>query len=232
MEPRTNVLAALRALHDVSKNPDDLPKVFTVIENLPGNSPRQMLARMKKEGKKLLEERPNLALRLSDRAALRALPAGTLGRAYADFADAAGITPEGIVQAAEEGGRGESLSEEHRYIADRMRDTHDLWHVVTGYGVDLVGEVSVLSFSYAQTRHPGILLICFLSLVRRLPGALSSMIKAYRRGARAAWLPAVAWEELLDQPLEEVRVKLGIDTLPSYTPVTTTELREGGFLPA
>ena len=45
------------------------------------------------------------------------------------------------------------------YISDRMRDTHDLWHAVTGYKGDLIGEASLLGFSLAQTHNPGIAMI-------------------------------------------------------------------------
>ena len=66
-------LVALRALMVLANDPDDLPKVFTVIESLPGRSPlRSMrLMRASVEGRRLLKEKPNLRARLSDRDALR-----------------------------------------------------------------------------------------------------------------------------------------------------------------
>jgi len=50
-------------------------------------------------------------------------------------------------------------------LRNRMRDTHDLWHVVTGYKGDLVGEASLLAFLFAQTRNPGVGFIVAVALL-------------------------------------------------------------------
>lgn len=227
---RNRPLAALRALSELAKNPDDLPKVFTIIDSLPGLSEGRLLRRMEADanGRRLLETRPNLAARLADRTSLSALPAGTLGRAYAEFAERAGITPQGIVEASVAGGRNDVHDENLRFVSERMRDAHDVWHVVTGYGVDVAGEVSLLAFTYAQSPQPGIGLICLLAYAHFVPGVNEMLRKAYRRGKEAAWLPSVVWEDLLERPLDEVREMLGVGTPPTYTPITTAALREAG----
>jgi ubiquinone biosynthesis protein COQ4 len=231
---RNHPVVAFRALLALAKDPDDLPTVFKVIENLPGRAPYRLIARMKASpnGARLLATRPDLAARLADRAALHALPAGTLGRAYAEFCDRAGITPQGIIDASMVGmSAAPRYSEDIEFTQERMRDTHDLWHVVTGYGTDVVGELALLAFTVAQTRHPGIALICALALVYAVPGVSRVLREGYRRGARAAWFPDVAWEELLDRPLDEVRARLGIGALPVYTPMTSDALRAAGIIP-
>ncbi|MBS2013483.1 MAG: hypothetical protein JST00_11375 [Deltaproteobacteria bacterium] len=232
---RTRPLVALRALVTLARNPDDLPKVFTVIEALPGRSPMRMTARLRAtpSGRRLLAARPDLKARLADREALRALPEGSLGRAYLAFVERTGISAEGIVSASEAGTTGVTdLPADIAYYGDRMRDTHDLWHVVTGYGADLFGETALLAFSFAQTRHPGVALITSLAIWKGLPGVRSAILGGYRRGLRAEWLPGVEWEELLARPLGEVRAALRIDVAPAYTPVTSDELRETGKLSA
>jgi ubiquinone biosynthesis protein COQ4 len=224
--PRFRPLVALRALRALANDPDDLPKVFTVIESMPGRAPERMLARMRAsaDGRRLLQAKPDLGARLADRDALRALPPGTLGRAYLELALRAGISPQGIVDASVEGTLDASgYPADLRFTGDRMRDTHDLWHVVTGYGTDLVGEASLLSFTHAQTWHPGVAFVAALAIVHSLPGARPVMIEAHRRGRQAAWLPAVPWEELLDRPLEDVRKMLRIGPPPSYVPVSSEE---------
>lgn len=226
--PRTRPLVALRALGALSKDPDDLPQVFTIIDNLSGRAPERMLKRMRStaEGRRLLAEKPDLAARLADRAALRALPEGTLGRAYLALVERAGITPQGIVDASVAGGTGdEGLSDEHRFLRDRMRDTHDLWHAVTDYGTDLVGESALLSFSFAQTKNPGVGLVVLLAITKGDSTLWRILRDAYRAGARAEWLPAVAWEALLDRPLEEVRARLRIGRRADYEAVTSAEMR-------
>jgi ubiquinone biosynthesis protein COQ4 len=182
-------------------------------------------------GQRLLAERLPLAAVLSDRAALAALPDGSLGRAYLAFVEQQGISPEGIVAASEIGGaRPKDLDPDMVYVGDRMRDAHDLWHVVTGYGTDLVGEAALLAFSYAQTKNPGVLLVVLLGALRFAKEQRDVMWDGYKRGARVAWLPAVEWETLLSRPLEQVRRQLEIDSLPAYTPVTSESLRQSGEL--
>jgi ubiquinone biosynthesis protein COQ4 len=107
-----------------------------------------------------------------------------------------------------------------------MRDQHDLWHVVTGYGRDLLGEAAVLAFTYAQTRNRGIGAIVAMAWWKA--GAAGPWVRpflrdAYRRGKQAAWLPAQDWEALLARPLQEVRGELRLGEPPSYP-----ELRSAG----
>jgi ubiquinone biosynthesis protein COQ4 len=230
---RTRPIVALRALAALATDPDDLPQVFTIIESLPGRSPYWMLDRFRttEEGRHLLATKPDLGARLADRAALHALPQGTLGRAYAELMDREGITPQGIVDASIEGRKEEvSRTDDQRFLSDRMRDTHDLWHVVTGYGMDLLGEASLLAFIYTQTKSPGIAVVALLGLAKADRDERRMMFEGYRRGQRAAWLPSVAWEELLDQPLSEVRERLRVGSPPRYEPVTSASLRASGEL--
>jgi ubiquinone biosynthesis protein COQ4 len=225
---RNHPLRALRALRELARDPDDLPKVFEIVDNLPGRSPERVLARMRatESGRRLLLAKPDLPARLADRAALFALPAETLGHAYAAFAERAGITPQGIVDASLAGGVADpGEPPDLRFSGERLRDTHDLWHVVTGYGTDVAGEVALLAFSYAQTRHPGIAAICGFTYLHFVPQLNELMRDAYRRGQSAAWLPAVEWEQLLALPLDEVRARLRIGAPPVYAPIPTEALR-------
>jgi ubiquinone biosynthesis protein COQ4 len=232
-------LAALRALAVLSSNPDDLPQVFTVIESLSGGTEERIVRRMRmsEAGCHILAARPDLGARLADRAALHALPRGTLGRVYAEFSDREGITQEGIVEASMRGTVKRSADwadDDMRFMADRLRDMHDLWHVITGYGTDLSGEASLLWFTFAQTNNPGIALLGLLALVKSWAAGIwpvPTMLEGYQRGRRAGWLPALPWEDLLDRPLLEVRHELRIGPPPSYAPVTTRALRARGLLP-
>lgn len=227
MAPHNRPLVAVRALLDLAKDPDDLPKVFKIIESLPGRSLERIHRRMRTDttGRQLLAARPELGVRLSDRGALAELPAGTLGRTYFEVTERSQITAEGIVSASQVG-RERLLPEgELRFAGERMRDSHDLWHVVTGYGTDVVGELALLAFTYAQAPHPGIGLIVGFAYLQRESSINEQIREAYRRGKRAAWLPAVAWERLLDQPLDAVRAELDLDAPPRYTPIPSAALR-------
>ena len=39
---------------------------------------------------------------------------------------------------------------DERWMGERLRDIHDLFHVITGYGRDALGELCLLAFTNAQ----------------------------------------------------------------------------------
>jgi ubiquinone biosynthesis protein COQ4 len=225
---------ALRAMIALTKNPDDTSQVFAIIESLSGHAPARMLRGFRDDahGRRLLGERPSIVPTLADRVALRAMPAGSLGRAYLAFVESEGISADGLVEASEEGLTGvRAEGSDLEYIGDRMRDTHDLWHAVTGYKGDLIGEASLLGFTLSQTTNPGIALIVLTGILRiRQLDAIGMIAGGIRRGAKARWLPALDWESLLPLPLETVRSLLDIDAAPTYEPLRTSQLRAEGLL--
>jgi len=231
---RLEPLRALRALRELIKNPDDTSQVFTIIEAFSGGATARMLERFRstESGRRILESRTSILTTIRDRAYLESLPDGSLGRAYLAFLDREGISADGLVEASIAGEQGyASEVQEVEAMKNRMRDTHDLWHAVTGYHGDVFGEASLLAFSVAQTRNPGIALIVFGAIVRAHDLELTKMIvRGYREGKRCAFLPSLEWEELLPLPLEEVRARLSIEPVPAYEPVRSGWLRETGEL--
>jgi ubiquinone biosynthesis protein COQ4 len=218
---------AWKALQLLLTNPDDTQQVFVMIDALSGNSPRRLLARFVKDGTgaKLLAGRSNVLDKLQDRQFLRSLPAGSLGRAYLHFVESEGITADGLVDASRVRDGSEVLDADLEYLRQRMRDTHDIWHAVTGYKGDLIGEASLLAFSFAQTRNPAIGLIVAAALVRGAEyGVRRQVLRGLLRGVRARWLVAVDWEQALARPLEDVRRELRVGAPPAYVPVRTTDL--------
>jgi ubiquinone biosynthesis protein COQ4 len=215
---------AFTALATLLRDPDDLPQVFTVIESLSGPTHDHLLRRLRATatGAELLRTRPEIAPLLEDRAALARLPEGSLGRAYLAFMESEGISAAGIIAASREG-RTTTIegASELEYLQRRMRDTHDLWHAVTGYSGDILGEAALLGFILAQTGNPGVGLIYGAALVksREQRGAQRLIVEGFRRGRRAASFVEVAWETQLARPVNEVRLELGIDALPLYTPL-------------
>ena len=97
---------------------------------------------------------------------------------------------------------------------------HDLWHVVTGYGRDVLGELALLAFTYEQTRNPGVGYIV-RNVERRMRKGGNAEVSAFlreasERGRGAAFLPVADWEALLERPLEEVREELRVGPPPEY----------------
>lgn len=224
---------ALRAARILASDPDDLPQVFTIIESLSAHTLDRIATRMRASptGRRLLETRPDIVDTLADRAALSRLPAGSLGRAYLAFVERENISADGIRAAATRGMEHVSeLPAPLDFIHARMRDTHDLWHAATGYSGDVLGEVALLAFIFAQTRNPGIALILAVGLTKTTTfpngaAARRTILDGYRRGRKAAWLPEQDWESMLALPVEEVRRRLSLDAPAEYTEVRSAELK-------
>ncbi|MCX5737541.1 MAG: Coq4 family protein [Proteobacteria bacterium] len=177
-------------------------------------------------GKRLLDERPDLGVALSNSAALKTMPVGSLGRTFYEAMEIPGGVPGYLLAALiYKDGFFDSLemSEDTVYFLERSRWLHDLFHIVTGYGTDLPGE--------------GLLIYFMLGYEHRLPYWAAALApfgigprffirpscgqrrwRALLRDAHARGLAAnrvcppafVPWEEWLPRPVDEVRKELGI----------------------
>jgi ubiquinone biosynthesis protein COQ4 len=221
-DTRIRPLVALKALRALFRNGEDTRQVFLIVEALRGKSGKRAFDRFRKTevGQTVLRERRVLLDRLSDKAALAALPEGSLGRTYHDFMSVENLTADGLVEASMTG-KARAMSEEERIFGARSRDSHDLQHVVTGYGRDGLGEICLLAFGYAKNRNRGIGLIALAGMFRAARMVPDQPIKqavyeAYRHGKRAQWMQAQDWETLLPLPLEEVRRRIGIEPPARY----------------
>jgi len=213
---------AWRALRKLIDDPERTEQVFEIISALSGDAFERAWRRFRAhpDGQRLLRERPSLLATLSDRSALRALPLGSFGRTYAAFMDAAQLDPAGLVEADEVAAQNYAPPESGPVDADveffgaRLRDMHDLWHVLTGYGRDEAGEAANLAFTYAQVPNLGIGLIVLAGAVIG-PRDLTLywpryLHRAWRRGRATSLLSVAPYEELLSLPLAEVRERLAI----------------------
>jgi len=164
------------------------------------------------EGRALLRERPHLARAPLDE--LRTLPDGTLGREWVRFLDDHGLDPSLTLQPTPY-----TDDEDAAYLLHRIRQSHDLWHVLVGLGTRGHEEVLVHSFSLAQTGLPVSIAIVVLGalkhmvLERRWSCLRHDLLAAHRVGRRAAPLLAVYWERHLGEPLAAVRRRYGIEPL-------------------
>ncbi len=225
----THSPSRLRTVIDATRaalaNPDDTKQAFRIADALAFDNPRRMARRFRRSptGARLLAEREDLLACLCDRARLEAMPPGSVGRAYLAFLDGEGITAAGLVEASMEA-MGDRVVEDDdvRFVRMRMRDSHDLWHTVTGYRGDLLGEAALLAFTFAQTGNLGVgFLASVAAVVADVPGARRFIATGAARGLRARWMPATDWIALLPRPLAEVRRELGIRPLAPYEPVRT-----------
>ena len=163
-------------------------------------------------GQRLYAEHRTIDSRTIDLDALAALPEGTLGRAYAQFLRSRGLTPEVFDDPPEE-----LVDPREQYVVQRIRQTHDLWHVVTGCDTDPAGEIALQAFSFAQLRAPSTLILALAGTLRGLrekPSLPRDVVAAYRAGRHAERLATFPWEDHWATPLVEVRAMLGIPAEP------------------
>lgn len=218
--PKFRPLHALVSSVKLVLNKDDTRQVFEVVTALSRNSARRLFGRFVATpyGRRVVTENIELEAILGDFPRLRAMPEGSLGRAYVDFMDEAGFTPQGLIDAADEAGVG--LSEFRELAAFKRAFTHlevshDLWHVLTGYGRDPLGEICNLVFTRQQTGNPGLKLIVFMGLAaikleRWSMPVLKAAKEARRMGEAVDFLLKEDVEAMLREPLSDIRARLGI----------------------
>src|SRR5271169_2355903 len=232
---RLRPLVALRAMRNLLRDREDTHQVFLLIDALRGKTTLRQFARFRQTetGRAVLGERRRLLDRLSDRASLAALPAGTLGRAYYDFMASENLSAEGLVEASRITMRA-LPADDVTLFRERSREMHDLLHVVTGYGRDPLGEACLVAFSYAQTGLKGFAVIAAFAarrIARSRPGQpiRRAVLEGYRHGRSAGWLPGADWEALLAQPVEEIRAQFAVEPPVRYREILAVvrKLKDG-----
>ena len=222
-----------------TRNPDDTGAAIRMIGAFDGKSTEREFERFWKSssGQAILARKTRLLDVLNDHAALSALPEGSFGRAYLAWIQDEELSAQGLADISEterikSNFPTGSVDDPRKIFYDRLREMHDLLHVLTGYGRDLIGESGVLAFTYSQTRSTGIgslsasaYLLSFLpdptkALNRANAIELRRVIRdAHRRGRRARWLTDADFETLLQLPLEHVRQTHNIEPGIEYTPI-------------
>lgn len=228
---RLRPIKALKAFGKLVRNKEDTVQVFEIMRALSGRSASRGYQRMlgTVEGGRQAFMRDELALKLDDPAWLARFGPGTVGAAYRDFREARGFTAEGLADEARKAAPQIDAPHPVVWYSRRIRDVHDIWHVLTGYGTDALGEACVVSFSHAQTGNLG---FAFIGLgaateIRREDRSVPAhraVLQAWRIGRRARWLPALDYDALFELPLEMARSRLGI-TAPTVYDAVPAEAR-------
>jgi ubiquinone biosynthesis protein COQ4 len=200
---RRAVLAA-GAIARLSRQKDQLDQVLVLTQAINAGSISRTAERLDatEDGRRLLHERPRIDRTHVSYAALRALPDGTLGREYARFLDDNEITPDAFEELPN------VVDERVAWTMLRLRQTHDLWHVLTGFEPDVRGELLLQAFTYAQLRMPSALVLVILGTLRRMRPSVAfvrELRHAFRRGEATAPLVTFRWEDHWATPVTELR---------------------------
>ncbi len=223
--PRFRPIKALGHFRKLIADKEDTAQVFHMVECLPSKKFREMAREFcaSETGRALLLREPELPAILDDHDALLALPAGSVAHAYVAFMRREGLSAAGLVAESElQFPKRKQFSDQFRWFNDRLRDTHDLIHVLTGYGRDALGEQCALGFSSNQ--YPG-LTDWFLAwagafeLNRRVKSdapVFGAVAEARKHGKAAARIFAQDIRALLAEPLEVARARIGIGAPTAY----------------
>jgi ubiquinone biosynthesis protein Coq4 len=205
-----------RALRQPEKL-DDILELARVLA--PPMAMRRLVERLMRhpDAARALIERPRMGLLHLSR--LRALPEGTLGRVLADHLVENGLDPDALPSL-------EAHTDEE-YVRAHMLETHDVWHVLTGFPTDVPGELGVQAFSLAQVGSPFALGILAGGLANTLLYAFSerdprmrAIVRGWLLGQRARLLFGAPWRQMWELPLAEVRQRyaLDLDTVDAVLP--------------
>jgi ubiquinone biosynthesis protein COQ4 len=237
---RVQPIRAVRAFARLVKDKEDTQQVFEIMQAMNGNSTLRGFRKLTStlEGGRLAYRRLELNTLLNDQAYLAGFAPGTVGAAYREFMREENLSAEGLAEesrkAARRNGTGIDLEHPVAWYGRRIRDTHDIWHVLTGYGRDALGELCLVAFSYAQTRSLGWAVIAVGGSLRALrekggAGAVRAVREAFRRGKTAGWLPGEDFEVLLQLPLEVARARLRLEAPPAAYLAVPPHRRNGGM---
>lgn len=209
MPARARWRHALGAMRRLLRDPYDTQQVFELASNLNVGAIRRRMPQFyaAAEGERLFRERRTIDSRHVDLDALARLPDGTLGREYVRFLRERDFTPD-LFQPPDN-----VRDARAAYLMQRMRQTHDLWHLLTGHPTTPSGEVALQAFTYGQVGAPSALVIALGGTLRGAlaqPGLPRQVWRAYRAGRRAAPLAVVVWEELWEVPVAELRRRLRV----------------------
>jgi ubiquinone biosynthesis protein COQ4 len=205
---------ALEALRTVMADPDRTDQVLVFSTYANAGTMHRRLHRFYDDprGRRLYDEHRTIDSKTVDLDAFLALPAYTLGHAYATFLRSRGLTPEIF------DGAPERVSDpKAAYVIQRMRQTHDLWHVVTGHETDPFGEIALQAFTFGQIGAPSTLVLSAagtLNFRRVRPGLPRAVLAAFKAGRAANPFVIFPWEDHWATPLVEVQRLLNVTPLP------------------
>ena len=164
------------------------------------------------EGRAVLRDKPRITP--ASVARLAQLPPDTLGGAYHCFLSFHDYSP-----ASRRPPRFLS-SPMHAYVVQRYRETHDVWHVLTGCNTTVQGELTQKVFEHAQLGLPSALLNVLVGQTRLDGPSRATLWKdGWQWGRRCSssseWLLGQYWERHWEVGLEEMRQRLNIELAPA-----------------
>ncbi|MBW4562272.1 MAG: ubiquinone biosynthesis protein [Mojavia pulchra JT2-VF2] len=112
------------------------------------------------------------------------------------------------------------------YVENRWYQTHDIWHIITGFDTSEIGEIGLQAFYLAQFQLPLASMLIANSLIattllqpEELSLLLGAIAKGWEMGQTAKPLIAQKWEEAWEKPVAVWRAELNVQPIFQIEPV-------------
>jgi len=207
-----NTLRIAHSFWRLSQDPNRLGEVFAIADG--GSKPKfleETAAFVSRDPQGARALREGTRLGDIDLLVLKELPEGTLGRVFADHMLENNLDPRDIPVPSHAPG-------DVRYVKTHLRETHDLWHVVTGFHTDVAGEIGLQAFYLAQlpSRLSAVLIaMAFIHLATKniepRDAIMTEVMRGWALGKQSRPFFGFDWAKHWATPLTEVRKLLGVD---------------------
>jgi ubiquinone biosynthesis protein COQ4 len=141
-------------------------------------------------------------------------PQDTFGRQYADHMRENKLKPLNVSSELEDVAK-------RNVFALRYVVTHDIFHVLLGFDTSYAGEIGVLAFAAEQNYSKSLKislwfakLLYHILVPRQIKAIFSNLKKGQELGKKAEFLLGFRFEEHWQEPIEEVRSRLGLPPIP------------------
>lgn len=165
----------------------------------------EQLSRELRDGNaKMFAERRTVPAQELSLEKLAAYPEGSLARVFSGYFQKNGIFPftyEFPVQSDAD------------FLYKRYRETHDIHHMLTGYGIDDLGEIEIQAFYMGNLglRHAKLIVafgVPYLFVQQRsISKVIKRLVAAYKRGKQSRNVLTLPYEELWSTPVAELTAK-------------------------
>ncbi|MCM0001272.1 MAG: ubiquinone biosynthesis protein COQ4 [Erythrobacter sp.] len=219
---KTSGFRPLKVLHHFGKlveDKEDTEQVFHIIEATKGRKSHAQAHAFiaSPEGQRFMAEGVSIPAMLDDHARWADCGPETVAAHYIAFMKREGLSAAGLVAESHKWAPPESLPQDQtQWYFDRLRDTHDLFHVLTGYGRDALGEASLLGFTFEQNHNTGILFIAYAGArqIKKVSGTKAPLFAAIKEGRKLGRAAAkIAHQDiaaLMREDITAARARIGI----------------------
>jgi len=202
-------LSALGLIIKVTKNPERLDLIIRLYSLL---YTKEYLSSLEQEMKTSgLKDAAALAacLEIPSDEILSRMPKGSLGFEFYHFKNQNHLNPADARM---------EIESEYSELFLAFSNTHDIWHVVTGFDLSQEDEVGLQAFYLSQHATPLAAVLISLALLRSLFFGLSSFVRVFDRACRG-WqmgkdlrrkLITLNWSRRWHEPIDSLRSELNI----------------------